>query len=45
MNFNIVTLQHDNEFIVIFFLLFNGFSYDDVSYKAFDTRDILKYSC
>ena len=42
----IVTLQHNKEFIIIFFLLFNGFSYNDVwSYKAFDTRDIFKYSC
>ena len=29
MNFNRVTLQHNSEFIIIF-LLFNGFSYNDV---------------
>ena len=41
MNFNRVTLQHNSEFIIIIFWLFNGFSYNDVkSYKAFDTRDI-----
>ena len=34
-------LQHNNEFNIIIFLLFNGFSYNDVySYKAFDKRDI-----
>ena len=33
MNFNRVTLQHDNEFIIsyyYYFLLFNGLSYKDV---------------
>ena len=30
MNFNRVTLQHNSEFIYLFFLLSNGFSYDDV---------------
>ena len=30
MNFSRVKLQHDSEFIIIFFLLFNGFSYNDV---------------
>ena len=30
MNFNRDTLQHSNEFIIIIFLLFNGFSYNDV---------------
>ena len=29
MNFNRVKLQHNSEFI-IFFLLFDGFSYNDV---------------
>ena len=30
MNFNRVTLQLKSEFILIIFLLFNGFSYNDV---------------
>ena len=30
MNFSRVTLPHKNEFIIIIFLLFNGFSYKDV---------------
>ena len=30
MNFNGDTLQHNNEFIIISFLLFNGSSYNDV---------------
>ena len=30
MNFTRVTLQHNSEFIITIFLLFNGFSYNDV---------------
>ena len=30
MNFNRDTLQHNPEFIIIIFLLFNDFSYNDV---------------
>ena len=30
MNFNRVTLQHNSEFIIFFFLLFNGFSYNEL---------------
>ena len=29
MNFNGDTLQHNNEFVIISFLLFNGSSYND----------------
>ena len=30
LNINRVTLQHNNEIIIIIFLFFNGFSYNDV---------------
>ena len=39
MNINSVTLQHNKEFIMCYFL-FNGFI-DVKSSKAFDTRGIL----
>ena len=40
LRFNIITN------LLLLFLLFNGFSYNDVkSYKEFDTRDIFEYSC
>ena len=33
MNFNRVTVQHNSKSIIIFLLLFNGFSYNDVYIK------------
>ena len=41
MNFNRVTLQHNNEFIIIFcYLMVSVITMCNISYKAFDTGDI-----
>ena len=45
MNCNRVTLQHNNEFIIIIFCFLMVSVITMCNYKAFDTRDIFYYSC
>ena len=45
MNFNRVTLQHNNEFIIVTFcyLMASVITMCNLIPKAFDTRDIFEY--
>ena len=47
MNFNRVTLQHNNEFIIIIFcyLMVSVKTMCNLISRAFDTRDIFEYPC